>query len=333
MRRILAAPLAILVLFLSACTTSPNTADARRGDPLPSWNDTAHKRQILDFVDRTTIGPEAYRPEDRIAVFDNDGTLWSEQPIYFQFVFASDRVKALAHEHPEWRTTEPYKSLLEGDMMKALASKTSLMEVIDATHSGMTTEQFDEIVREWARTARHPRTGKLYTEMVFQPMLELMTHLRNRGYSVYIVSGGGVDFMRAFAERVYGVQPEHVIGSQGKVEYVVTDGVPAIVKRPGINFIDDKEGKPVAIDRKIGRRPVIAFGNSDGDFAMLQWTTAGPGPRLGAYIHHTDAAREWAYDRDSKIGTLNKGLDAAPKEGWILVDMKDDWKTIYPFNN
>ncbi len=333
MRRILAAPLALLVLFLSACSSSPNTAAARAGDPLPSWNDTAHKRQILAFVDRTTMGPEAYRPEDRIAVIDNDGTLWSEQPIYFQFVFAADRVRALAPEHPEWRTTEPYKSLLEGDMMKALASKTSLMEVIDATHSGMTTEQFDQIVRDWVRTARHPRTGKLYTEMIFQPMLELMTHLRNRGYSVYIVSGGGVDFLRAFAQQVYGVQPENVVGSLGKVEYVVTDGVPQLIKRPGIDFIDDKDGKAVAIHRKIGRRPVIAFGNSDGDFAMLQWTTAGSGPRLGAYIHHTDAEREWAYDRDSKIGTLSKGLDAAPKEGWILVDMKNDWKTIYPFNN
>jgi phosphoserine phosphatase len=302
-------------------------------DNLPSWNDTATKSSIVEFVQKvTTVGsPDYIAPTERVAVFDNDGTLWSEKPVYFQANFIFDRVKELAPEHPEWETTEPFASILKGDLKSALAGgERALVELAMATHAGMTTDEFDQIVTQWITTARHPVTGKLYTEMVFQPMLELLEYLRANGFKTFIVSGGGIEFMRPWAERVYGIPPEQVVGSAIKTKYEVRDGVPVIARLPEINFIDDKEGKPVGIHRHIGRRPVMAFGNSDGDFQMLEWTTSGAGARFGAFVHHTDAERESAYDRDSHIGSLSRGLDEAESRGWVLIDMKNDWATIYP---
>jgi phosphoglycolate phosphatase-like HAD superfamily hydrolase len=302
-------------------------------DPLPSWNDGAAKQSILSFVSRVTKqgAPDFVPQAQRIATFDNDGTLWSEQPIYFQFQFALDRVKAMASKHPEWKTTEPFNHVLAGDMKALLAGgEKSLMSVVAVAHSGMTTAEFEQTAKDWLSTARHPKTGKLYKEMVYQPMLELLAYLRANGFKTFIVSGGGVEFLRAFAEEVYGIPPEQVIGSQGKLEYELRDGKPALVKLPEVHFVDDKEGKPVGIQTIIGRRPIAAFGNSDGDLQMLQWTTSGPGPRLGLLVRHTDATREWAYDRDSHIGKLAAALDAAPANGWIVVSMKDDWKTVFP---
>ena len=270
-------------------------------------------------------------PAERIATFDNDGTLWAEQPLYFQFLFAIDRVKALAPEHPEWKEKEPYKSLLAGDMKGALAGgERSLTEIMAVAHSNMTTEEFEPIVKNWLATAKHPTTGRPYTQMAYQPMIELLAYLRANGFKTFIVSGGGIDFMRAFAENVYGIPPEQVIGSTGKLKYELRDGKPVLVKLPALEFVDDKEGKPIAIQRNIGRRPIAAFGNSDGDLQMLQWTCAGNGARLCVYIHHTDAAREWAYDRTSSIGRLDKGLDEASAKGWTVMDMKKDWKIIFP---
>ena len=268
---------------------------------------------------------------ERIATFDNDGTLWAEQPLYFQFLFAIDRVKALAPQHPEWKEKEPFKFLLAGDVKGALAGgEHALLEIVAATHSSMTTEEFERIVKDWLATAKHPKTGRLYTEMVYQPMLELLAYLRANGFKTFIVSGGGIEFMRAFAEKVYGIPPEQVIGSSGKLKFELRDGKPVLVKLPEIDFIDDKAGKPVAIQKHIGRRPIAAFGNSDGDLQMLQWTAAGSGPRFCLYVHHTDAEREWAYDRKSSIGRLDKGLDEAKARGWTVVSMKDDWQSIYP---
>lgn len=301
--------------------------------PLPSWNDGPSRAAITEFVDDVTAStsPDYVPPDQRIAVFDNDGTLWSEQPVYFQFLFAIDRVKALAPQHPEWRSEEPFRSVLAGDTSTALAQgKPAIEKILAATHAGMTTDEFDALVRAWARTARHPTTGRPYTEMVFQPMLELLDYLEAEGFTTYIVSGGGVGFMRAWASEVYGVPPERIIGSSGRTQFEVHDGRPVLVKQPEIWSIDDGPGKPSNIDLHIGRRPVMAVGNSDGDFQMLEWATAGDGPRLGILIHHTDAAREWAYDRDSHIGTLKRGLDEAPTRGWILVDMQRDWRAIYP---
>jgi phosphoserine phosphatase len=271
------------------------------------------------------------RPEERIAVFDNDGTLWAEQPMYFQLFFALDRVKALAPQHPEWKTKEPFASLLKGDVKSALAGgERALLEIVMATHSGMTTEEFERTVTQWISTARHPQTKRLYTEMVYQPMLELLAYLRANGFKTYIVSGGGVEFMRPSAERVYGIPPEQVIGSRIKTKFEMRQGKPVLVRLPEIDFIDDKAGKPMGINAHIGRRPVAAFGNSDGDLQMLQWTAAGAGARFCLYVHHTDAEREWAYDRQSHIGQLNQGLDEAKAKGWTVVDMKKDWKQIYP---
>jgi phosphoglycolate phosphatase-like HAD superfamily hydrolase len=265
-------------------------------------------------------------------VFDNDGTLWSEQPIYFQFAFALDRVKALAPEHPEWKDKEPFKAILGGDRKAALAGgEKALLEVVAATHAGLTTDEFDALVRDWVATAKHPRFNRPYTDLVFQPMLELLAYLRANAFKTYIVSGGGIEFMRVFAEKVYGVPPEQVVGSSGKLKYEARDGKPVLLKLPAIDFIDDGPGKPAGIQKHIGRRPLMAFGNSDGDLQMLQWTTAGSDPRFGLIVHHTDADREWAYDRASHIGKLDKALDAAPKAGWIVVDMKKDWNVIYPF--
>ena len=287
----------------------------------------------MGFVSKVTEkgSPEFVPPAERIATFDNDGTLWAEQPLYFQFLFAIDRVKAQAPEHPEWKGKEPYKSLLAGDMKSALAGgERSLLEIVTAAHSNMTTEEFEPIVKDWLATATHPTTGQPYTQMAYQPMIELLAYLRANGFRTFIVSGGGIDFMRAFAENVYGIPPEQVIGSTGKLKYEVRDGKPVLVKLPGLEFVDDKEGKPIAIQRIIGRRPVAAFGNSDGDLQMLQWTCADRGARLCVYIHHTDAAREWAYDRTSSIGRLDKGLDEALARGWTVMDMKKDWKIIFP---
>jgi haloacid dehalogenase-like hydrolase len=301
-------------------------------EPLPSWNDTGPKQAIVQFVGKVTTegSPDFVPVAERIAVFDNDGTLWAEQPLYFQALFAFDCVKQLAAQHPQWKTTEPFASVLRGDMKGALAGgEHALLELVMATHAGMTTDEFDKIVREWITTARHPTTGKLYTEMVYQPMMELMAYLRANSFKTYIVSGGGVEFMRPWVERVYGVPPEQVVGSSIKTRYELRDGQPVLARLPELNFIDDKEGKPVGIQQHIGRRPTMAFGNSDGDFQMLEWTMAGTGPRFALMVHHTDAVREYAYDRESHIGKLARGLDEGPKRGWTIVSMKDDWKRIY----
>jgi len=303
-------------------------------DPLPSWNDGPARKAITEFVQATTdkSNPKFVPPEARIATFDQDGTLWAEQPMYFQLFFALDRVKALAPQHPEWKEKEPFASLLKGDMKGALAGgERAMLEIIMATHAGMTTEEFAQTAKEWIETARHPKTGRLYTEMVYQPMLELLAYLRANGFKTFIVSGGGIEFMRPWTEKVYGIPPEQVIGSSIKTKFELRDGKPVLVRLPEINFIDEKEGKPIGIHQHIGRRPIAAFGNSDGDLQMLQWTTAGSGARFALLVHHTDAEREWAYDRRSSIGRLDKALDEAQAKGWTVVDMKNDWKTIFPF--
>ncbi len=302
-------------------------------DPLPSWNDTASKKAIVAFVEKVTKEGSAdfVPPAERIATFDNDGTLWSEQPVYFQFFFAIDRVKAMAPQHPEWKEKEPFASLLKGDMKGVMASgEKGLFTLVMTTHAGMTTAEFEKTVADWIATARHPKTGKLFTAMVFQPMLELLAYLRANGFKTFIVSGGGIEFMRPWAEKAYGIPPEQIVGSSGGLKYELRDGTPVLVKTPELVLNDDKEGKPVGIQRHIGRRPIAAFGNSDGDFQMIEWTTSGPGARFGLIVHHTDAEREYAYDRDSHIGKLDKGLDEGPKRGWTIVDMKTDWNTIYP---
>jgi len=302
-------------------------------DPLPSWNDLKSKKAIVDFVQKVTTkgGPNFVPVKDRIATFDNDGCLWTEQPLYFQAIYAFDQVKAQASKHPEWKNKEPYASVIKGDYKKALEGGTEgLLKMVAATHSGMTSEEFAKSVKEWLATARHPKTKMPYHEMVYQPMLELLGYLRANGFKTFIVSGGGIDFMRVFAEDVYGVPPEQVIGSSLKAKYEVRDGIPVILKIPELNFVDDKEGKPVGIYQHIGKRPIFAAGNSDGDFQMLEWTTSGSGARFGMLVHHTDGEREWSYDRDSHIGKLSRGLDEAPKRGWVVVSMKDDWKKVYP---
>jgi hypothetical protein len=314
----------------------PALAQAPATDALPSWNDTATKKAIVTFVERVTQqgSPDLVPPPERIATFDNDGTLWAEQPIYFQLAFALDRVKALAALHPEWKDKEPFASLLKGDLKGALAGgEKAIFEIITVTHSGMTTAEFEQIVRDWLATAKHPVTGKPYTEMVYQPMLELLAYMRANGFKTFIVSGGGIDFMRVFSERVYGVPPDQVVGSSGKLSFEMRDSTPVLMKLPDVNFIDDKAGKPVGIQMHIGQQPIAAFGNSDGDLQMLQWAKGGAGVRFALIVHHTDAVREWAYDRQSSIGHLDKALDAAQAEGWTVVDMKNDWKTIFPFGS
>ena len=304
-------------------------------DPLPSWNQSQSKQAIITFINRTTTegSPDFVPPGERIAVFDNDGTLWAEQPAYFQLIFAIDRVKALAPQHPEWQQQEPFKSVLGGDL-KALAAQgqSGIAQIIAATHSGMTTDEFNAIASQWLATARHPTTNMPYTQMIYQPQLELLAYLRENGFTTYIVSGGGVEFMRAFAEQAYGILPEQVVGSRVKYKFETRDGKPVLVRLPSIDHLDDGPGKPVGIQQQIGRRPIIAVGNSDGDLQMLQWTTAGDGPALAIIVHHTDADREYAYDRESHIGKLDKALDEATQRGWTVVDMKDDWSTIYPNN-
>lgn len=317
------------ILIFSSCT--PTEED----DPLPSWNDGPTKEAIIQFVADVTAegGPNFVPVSERIAVFDNDGTLWAEQPMYFQLRFALDRVKALAPEHPEWADEQPFKAVLEGDMETLLAGgHHALLELFMATHAGMTQEQFAQIVKDWLATAKHPKTGRPYTEMIYQPMLELLAYLRANGFKTYIVSGGGIEFMRPWTEAVYGIPPEQVVGSSIKSKFEMQEDGPVLVRIPELNFFDDKGGKPVAINQHIGRRPIAAFGNSDGDLQMLQWIAAGDGPRFALYVHHTDEMREWAYDRDSGIGRLDKGLDEAMANGWTVVDMKEDWKVIFPDN-
>jgi phosphoglycolate phosphatase-like HAD superfamily hydrolase len=308
------------------------------GEPLPSWHDRPTKQALLTFVANVSNKnhQDYVPPADRIAAFDNDGTLWAEQPVYFQLLFAVDQIKQRAAHHPEWHTTEPFASILKGDLQGGLIAggaekiKENLLQVITASHGTITSDEFAAAVRTWIAQAQHPTKRRPYTSLVYQPMLELIDHLHNNDFKVFIVSGGGIDFMRVFSQEVYDIPPERVIGSSVEAEYRLVDGVPTIMKLPAIHFIDDKEGKPVAIHQQIGKRPLLAAGNSDGDFAMLQWTTAGPSPRLGLIVHHTDAKREWAYDRDSHIGGLVRGLDEGPQLGWLFADIRQDWKTIFP---
>jgi phosphoglycolate phosphatase-like HAD superfamily hydrolase len=303
-----------------------------QGDPLPSWNDGPAKSAILDFVKRVTTdgGPEMVPQADRIAVFDNDGTLWSEQPAYFQGMFVFDRIKAMAPKHPEWQSEQPFKAALEGDLRTlAAGGMASLDKLLMTTHAGMTAEEFTAIAADWLKTARHPRFNRPYNELTFQPMVELLGYLSQSGFRTYIVSGGGVEFMRVWAEDAYGIPPERVIGSSIKLKYELTGDKPALRRLAEIDFIDDGPGKPVGIGKVIGKRPIFAAGNSDGDLQMLQWTTLASGPRFGLIVHHTDAEREWSYDRQSAIGKLEKALDEAPRRGWTIVDMKQDWKVVY----
>jgi len=330
----LAAGLRALMVAALTVISSPSMAPAQAQiDPLPSWNEGKAKQSIVDFVARVTreSSTDYVNPELRVAVFDNDGTLWAEQPAYFQLMFAIDRVKALASQHPEWADRQPFKAVLENDL-KALAEsgEHGLLEIMAAAHSGMTTEEFNKTVADWLESARHPRFKQPYTALIYHPMLELLDYLRANGFKTFIVSGGGVEFMRVFAERVYGIPPEQVIGSSGVTKFQLdADGKPSLVKEAKVEFIDDKEGKPAGINRFIGRRPLLAFGNSDGDHAMLQWTAAGDGPRFMGIVHHTDAEREWAYDRNSSIGKLDKALDEAKAKDWTVVDMKNDWRTVF----
>jgi len=323
----------VTIFTLGLVLAFGSLATAQTVDSLPSWNDGKAKQSIIAFVEQVTKAgsPGFVPPAERIAVFDNDGTLWAEQPMYFQVLFALDRVKALAPQHPEWKDKEPFASLLKDDVKGAMVDgMKSVVEIIMATHAGMTTAEFETILSDWIATARHPTTKRPYTEMVYQPMLELLDYLRANGFKTFIVSGGGIEFMRPWSEKVYGIPPEQVIGSSIKVKYEMREGTPVLVRLPELDFFDDKEGKPVAIHQQIGRRPIAAFGNSDGDLQMLQWTTAGQGLRFALYVHHTDAEREWAYDRKSSMGRLDKGLDEAQAKGWTVVDMQQDWKVIYP---
>jgi hypothetical protein len=301
---------------------------------LPSWNDGPSRKAIIDFVARVTKpGSKDFVPAaQRIAVFDNDGTLWCEQPLYFQFAFAIDRVRALGPQHPEWRETEPFKSVLAGDIKSALAGGEKVVGALMlATHTGMTTDEFTRVVQDWIGSAKHPRTQRLYTEMVYQPMLEVLAFLRASGFKTYIVSGGGVEFMRPWVERVYGIPPEQVVGSRGRLQFELRGEQPVLLKLPEIDLVDDGPGKPVGIQQVIGRRPIAAFGNSDGDQQMLEWTMGGGGARFALLVHHTDGVRETAYDRQSSIGRLDKAWDEATARGWTVVDMKTEWKKIFPF--
>jgi phosphoglycolate phosphatase-like HAD superfamily hydrolase len=329
----------LAVATLAACSAGRSKAQASRpGTPaaataLASWNDGPAKAAIVAFVERVTkpTSPDFIAPADRIAVLDNDGTLWAEQPIYFQLAFALDRIKAMAPAHPEWKGKEPFRSVLADDP-KGLAATgmKGIVEILAATHAGMTTDEFARIAHDWLTTARHPKRDRLYTDLVYQPMLEVLRYLRENGFKTFIVSGGGVEFLRVFAEKAYGIPPEQVVGSSGQTQFEMRNGVPVLVKLPKVEFIDDGPGKPVGINRVIGRRPVMAFGNSDGDLQMLQYTTGAPGARFALIVHHTDGEREFAYDRTSHIGKLDQALDEAATRGWTVVDMKRDWKTVFP---
>jgi phosphoserine phosphatase len=310
------------------------TAAFAQGDtPLASWQKGPNRDRIIAFVEASLKeGEPGYiAPADRIAVFDNDGTLWCEKPVYFQLFFALDRIRAMAPEHPEWKDTEPYKSILAGDLEGfAKQGEHAVLEVVMQSHAGMTVDQFQAIVADWISTAKHTELKRRYDTLIYQPMLELLSYLRANGYQTWIVSGGGIEFMRAFAERTYGVPPQQVVGSSIVTEFNVVEGVPVLTRLPKLDFIDDKAGKPVGINKFIGKRPVFAAGNSDGDLQMLQWTTMADGPRFGMIVHHTDAEREYAYDRESSVGRLDKALDEAPAAGWLVVDMKNDWATVFP---
>jgi len=326
--------LALFACLLAVLACAASSTPVQAADQLSSWNEGAAKKSILQFVGKVTKNgsPDFVPPARRIAVFDNDGTLWAEQPMYFQAFFVFDRVKALAPQHPEWTTQEPFASVLKGDVKAALAGgERALSQLVMATHAGTTTDEFEKSVSDWIATAKHPKSGRLFTEMVYRPMLELLAYLRANGFKTFIVSGGGIEFMRPWSDRVYGVPPDQVIGSSIKTKFELRDGTPALVRLPEINFVDDGPGKPVGIQMHIGRRPLAAFGNSDGDLQMLQWTAAGPGARFCLFVHHTDADREWAYDRTSSIGRLDKGLDEAKARGWTVVDMKTDWKRVFAF--
>ncbi|MGI9533950.1 MAG: HAD family hydrolase [Thermodesulfobacteriota bacterium] len=316
-----------LLLFLNL-----NDSFAKTG-PLQSWNDDGPKKQIIEFVETVTNPESKYfvEPEDRIATFDNDGNLWIEQPIYIQLAFAFDRIKSLAPQHPEWKTTQPYQAILEGNY-KSLELK-DIVEIISASHSGMTTDEFEVIVTEWFKTAKHPKYNRPYTELVYQPMLELLAYLRANGFKTFIVSGGGIEFMRPVTQKLYGIPAEQVIGTSTVTKYEIRDGKPVLVKMPEIFFVDDKEGKPVGIQKFIGKRPILASGNSDGDLQMLLWATSGDGKRLGLLLHHDDAKREYAYDRKSHIGKLDKALDIAHANNWVVISMKKNWKALFPFDN
>ena len=312
---------------------------ATKGNPgagtLPSWIDGPAKQSIVDFVSKvTTAGsPDFVSVPDRIAVFDNDGTLWAEQPFPFQGLFVFERVRALALQHPDWKDQQPFKAVLENDM-EALAATgmAGLVELAMATHAGMTTEEFEGLVKDWIGTARHPKFQRPFTELVYQPMLDVLDFLRANGFKTFIVSGGGVEFMRTFSESIYGIPPDQVVGSSIVTKYEIRDGRPVLVRQPKLNFYDDKEDKPVGINVFIGRRPIAAFGNSDGDFAMLEWVTGGSGARFALIVHHDDAAREFAYDRAAGLAKLDRGLDEGPKRGWTLVSVKNDWKRVFPFD-
>jgi len=323
----------IALLGLVLCGSGALLARAVASDPLPSWNDGPTAQSILDFVARVTKegGPDYVAPKDRLATIDNDGTLWVEQPIYTEFAFAIDEVKAQATKHPEWKTTEPFKSILAGDLKGlAAAGEKGMVEVMAATHSGMTTTDFDKTVKAWLETAKHPRFKVLYTDLIYQPMLELLDYLRANGFKTFIVSGGGVEFMRNFADKTYGIPPEQVIGSSGVTQYQMWDASPVLVKQPKVLFVDDGPGKPEGINHFIGRQPIFAFGNSDGDKEMLEWTAVCQHLCFMGLVHHTDAVREYVYDRNSDVGKLDKALDEATAKGWTVVDMKNDWKTIFP---
>jgi hypothetical protein len=318
--------------LMALITSLGSIAQAQTVDPLPSWNDGASKARIVAFVNAVIEpgGKDFVPPAERIAVFDNDGTLWAEQPVYFQAMFVRERVIALAPKNPAWKTQEPFALLIKGDLKAVAASgEKGVAALMAATHSGMTTAEFDKSVSDWIATARHPKTGRLLTDMTYQPMKEVLAYLRANGFKTFIVSGGGIEFMRPWTERVYGVPPEQVVGSSGGLKYELRDGQPVLVKLPSVMLNNDKEGKPVGIQRHIGRRPIAAFGNSDGDFEMLEWTTSAPGARLGLIVHHDDAEREFAYDRKSHIGKLDRGLNKAGARGWTLVSMKNDWNTIF----
>jgi phosphoglycolate phosphatase-like HAD superfamily hydrolase len=300
---------------------------------LHSWNDGATKDRITQFVEKTTNPSSSdFVPENkRIAVFDNDGTLWAESPIYFQLFYAVDFIKKNASSHPEWSNNPTIKAILNDDLHTALAGgEKALAEIIMVSHAGMTEEEFKSSVSTWLQNEKHPDTGKAFNKMIYQPMVELLEYLRSNGYKTFIVSGGGIDFIRVWAEEAYGIPPYQVVGSSLKAEYKEIDGKNQVVKLPELNFYDDKGGKPVGIHQHIGETPTMAFGNSDGDYEMLEYTTQSPGARLGVFIHHTDSVREYAYDRNTLVGKLVRGLDNAEANGWLLVDMANDWKTIYP---
>ncbi|MDO9214467.1 MAG: HAD family hydrolase [Methylococcales bacterium] len=324
--------------ILSYCTLlvclSSATVAAKSGDPLPSWNNGASKTAIMQFVNKVTKkgGADFVPPAERIATFDNDGTLWIEQPMYVQLAFALDRVKAEAPKHPEWKDAEPFKSVLANDMNGVMASgEHGLLELIMATHTGMSVDEFNQIAKYWLTMSKDAKFNRPYTELVYQPMLELLSYLRANGFKTYIVSGGGVEFMRPWTEKVYGIPPEQVIGSSVKTKFELVEGKPTLMRLPEMDFIDDKDGKPVSIQKFIGRRPIAAFGNSDGDLQMLEWATATNRPHFALIVHHTDAEREFAYDRESTVGRLDKALDEAGQKGWTVVDMKKDWKRVFPF--